>query len=279
VQNYGLQVLRHGVAYHSDRRRRQRGTGAVLEAPRGRDRRRERGKVRAFSLASQRRLEFISANAGTVLRTLLTLTYHAPGESWADPVRNGQVAKRSKADLNRLLSCLRRELGGYVWVQEFQARGVVHYHVLAEREIADERVKVAWCRATDALSDDAALRHAAQAEPIRGEWQARQYVGRYLGKGRQKSLPPGVERAGRWWGRSRSMELALLDQVVTAERWSAELDPVAVRVVRGMRAYLTRRLGWKFRGGRFVNWGGALCEDARRVMGGLREFYVEEVAR
>ena len=192
MRDYGLQVLRHGIAYHSDRRRRVPGRAALL----GKDKKprwpRERGAVRGFSQASQRRLEFIAANAGTRFRSLLTLTYHAPGESWADPARNGLVAKRSKADLNRFLSCLRQELGAYVWVQEFQARGVVHYHGLCEGEIAGERVKLAWCRATDALGDGAALRHAAQSEPIRGERQARSYVGRYLGKQRQKSLPAGV---------------------------------------------------------------------------------------
>jgi hypothetical protein len=273
VRDYGLQVLSHGINYHSDRRVRVYGTGVPIEVPPYRGRPKERGRVRAFSKASQRRLEFIAANAGTLFKTLLTLTYHAPGESWADRERNWRVARRSKADLNRFLSCLRRELGAYVWVQEFQSRGVVHYHVLCGDEISDERVKVAWCRATDALGDGAALRHAAQAEPIRGEREARHYVGRYLGKQRQKLLPPGVERAGRWWGRSRSMELVLLDQAVTSPQGSEVLDPVAVRVVRGMRSYLSKRLGWKFRGGSFVNWGGALCDEAQRVMGGLRAFY------
>ncbi len=273
MRDYGIQVFTHGIVYHSDRRRRARATGEVVDEPKRHGKHRERGRVRGFTKASQRRLEFVTANAATFFRTLLTLTYHAPGATWDDPERNGRVARRSKRDLNRFLSCLRGELGAYVWAREFQQRGAVHYHLLCEKEIADARVKVAWCRATDELSDGHALQHAAQAETLRGERNARNYLGRYLGKEKQKLLPAGVSRAGRWWGRSRSMPLALLDESVTATREAHELDSVAVRVVRGVRAYVSKRVGWKFRGGKFVNWGGALCEDVRRVMGGLREFY------
>lgn len=273
MQDYGIQVFTHGIVYHSDRRFRVRGTREPIDDLKQHGKGRERGEIRAFSDPSRRRLEFIAANASAMFRSLLTLTYHALGESWADPDRNLRVARRSKRDLNRFLTCLRREIGAYVWVQEFQERGVVHYHVLCANEVADERVQLAWCRATGELGDGHALRHAAQAEPIRGERQARHYLGRYLGKQRQKLLPAGVDRAGRWWGRSRSMGLELLDEVATAGWKSSDLDPVGVRVVRGVRAYVSKRLGWKFRGGRFVNWGGALCEDVRRVMGGLRGFY------
>ena len=69
------------------------------------------------------------------------------------------------------------------------------------------------------------------------------------------------------------MGLDLLAEVVTASPQCGELDRVACRVLRGVRAYVSRRVGWKFRGGRFVNWGGALCADVACVMGGLRAFY------
>ena len=69
------------------------------------------------------------------------------------------------------------------------------------------------------------------------------------------------------------MGLDLLEQTITESWKEGELDRVACRVVRGVRAYVSRRLGWKYRGGSFVNWGGALCADVARVMSGLRAFY------
>lgn len=86
-----MQVFLHGIAYHSDRRRRSRATREVIDEPERHGWKRERGRVRGFSRASQRRLEFVAANAGAVFRSLLTLTYHAPGKSWDDPERNGRV--------------------------------------------------------------------------------------------------------------------------------------------------------------------------------------------
>jgi hypothetical protein len=92
---------------------------------------RARGVIRGFSRGSRRRLEFVAANLEARFQTLVTLTYHANVERWEDDAeRNRRVVLRSKRDLNRFLSCLRGEFGQYLWVQEFQQRGVVHYHVL-----------------------------------------------------------------------------------------------------------------------------------------------------
>jgi len=152
MKGHGLLICQHGVALHSERRRR-----AVLpsrEAWRRLLGRAERGewkrvrRVRAFSEPSRRGLEFIATNVAVRFRLLLTLTYQAEVEGWEDDAaRNARIALRSKCDLNRFLSSLRRDLGAYLWVQEFQRRGVIHYHVLCEREVWAERVSVAWCRA------------------------------------------------------------------------------------------------------------------------------------
>ncbi len=277
MRDYGLSVYRGGLVLHSDGRR-------WVESPWGwwyavaRRRLWEpvRGRVGKFSEASQKRLEFLAACVGVEFCSLVTLTYHANVEQWeADAARNRRIAQRSKRDLNRFLSCLRGSLGAYVWVQEFQERGVVHFHLLSEQEISEERARVAWCRATDSLGDPDAVRHAVKVENIRSERGARSYVGRYLGKRRQKLLPPGVEGCGRWWGASRGVKLALLEEVVSCAAKDCRIDPCAVRVVRSLRRYLRKRLGFKFRGGALVDWGGELTTKLQQMVGRLREFYRE----
>jgi hypothetical protein len=216
----------------------------------------------------------VAANLAGGFRSLLTLTYHAQLESWEDDAaRNGRIVARSKRDLNRFLSALRREIGEYLWVQEFQQRGVVHYHVLCEAEVAQERATVAWCRATEALSDADAVRHAAKVDPITDERRARGYVGRYVGKARQKVLPPGVGGAGRWWGRSRGLALVVLDEVVSHEGDTGFRKRAGVRIVRCVRKYLSKVLRFKYRGGAVVDWGGKLSSRVVELVERLRTFY------
>ena len=268
MEDYGLQVFAHGLVLHGMGRSSQFDPDAAEEQV-GR-----RGQIAGHSRSSQRRLEFVAANLAGEFRSLLTLTYHAEIEAWEDDeARNARIAGRSKRDLNRFLSALRPELGDYLWVQEFQRRGVVHYHVLCVGEVGDERASVAWCRATDALSDADAVRYAAKVEPIAEERRARGYVGRYVGKARQKVLPPGVERAGRWWGRSRGLALVPVDEVVSRERETGFRRSAGIRIVRGVRRYLSKAFGFKFRGGAVVDWGGTLAGKVRHLVRRLRAFY------
>jgi hypothetical protein len=209
----------------------------------------------------------------------MTLTYHANVERWEDDAdRNARVAKGSKGDLNRFLSVLRREAGAYLWVREFQDRGVVHYHVLVEGAVSEERVRVVWCRAIGALDDVHALRYGTKVEAIQSEKQARWYLGHYVGKARQKELPRGVAGAGRWWGRSRGLELAKLDEVVSSEGGTAWANPARVRVVRSARRFVGSVLGFKFRGGTLVSWSGRLVSRLQLVVNRLREFYGDVVS-
>jgi hypothetical protein len=215
-----------------------------------------------------------AANAPGPLLSLLTLTYHGlMEEGETEGARNLRIARAAKRDLNRFLSCLRRELGRYVWVMEFQRRGVVHFHLLAEREVSADRVALAWCRATGQLGDTAAMRHSAKVDEVRDQMAARKYVGRYLGKVDQKNLPPGVEQAGRWWGTSRGMRAVVLDSVLTCEAGTAATHVAGVRTVRVLRRWLSRELGWKFRGGWFVSWGDRLVPRLLHAVSELRAFY------
>ena len=258
---YGLRILKHAVELRSDGRPR-------VELVRGyrvvdrwtRRTRAPRGKIRAWSLASAKRLAMVALNADAAFRSHVTLTYRARTEAWeSDAERNLRVVRGSKADLHRFLRCLRREMGEYLWVQEFQARGVVHYHLLAEREISQERVADAWARASGQEDDPAVLRHGVRVDAIRSQEGARHYLGRYLGKERQKRLPEGVDGAGRWWGRSRSLELVVLEDIVWMDREDGITREAELRIVRILRGYIRRRFGWRFKGGAFLDFGGRLA--------------------
>lgn len=276
--SYGIRVLRQGIEVRPDNRHRDV-NGVPFVIPVRVSPFQERGEIKAFSRASARRLEFRAANTGVEFRSLITLTYRAVMEWESDEERNRAIVRRSKRDLNRWLSCLRKELGSYIWVQEFQERGVIHYHVVAEREMWEPRIQVAWCRVIGALGDSAALKYGAKVEAIRSPDGARQYLGKYVGKQRQKLLPPGVEGAGRWWGCSRNLRLVVLEEMVIGHKKSPEVWLMGVFVLRHGRRYLRRKLGFKFRSGCFVNWGGALAEGLAKVMQGLREWYMREMDR
>ena len=153
MKDYGLRVFRAGVDFHPDRRVRDvEGEPFVIPWRFGR-RRAPRGAISGLSRSSARRLEFIVANGASPLCCIATLTYREnPRDGETVAARNLRVAERSKADLNRFLTCVRKEIGQYVWVQEVQERGVVHFHVLCERELPEERARLAWCRAIQALT-------------------------------------------------------------------------------------------------------------------------------
>jgi hypothetical protein len=275
IEDYGMRLFRNGIDFRSDRRQRVRSKTfrRIIEdvlRPRGG----YRGEIKAFSRASQRRLAFVFANVGTHFRSLVTLTYHAIAESWEDDGdRNRRIVQRSKRDLNRFLTAMRGQLGPYLWVQEFQARGVVHYHLIGEGDLFEPEVRLVWCRATDALDDAAARKYGAKVDAIRDEVQVRKYLGHYIGKARQKLLPDGVGGAGRWWGASRSIELVVFGEVVTGEVKGRTVSEPEMRTVRCLRKFLSRIVGFDFKGGVLIDWGGTTSERMRRALEELFKFY------
>lgn len=277
VGSYGLRVYRNGVELRSDGRLRFRRSRPSEWGPEYAIRSHgRRGVVGGWSEASARRLAFITANADSTFSCLLTLTYRARTEAWeSDAERNRRVIRRTQADRHRFLRCVHGELGHYLWVREFQARGVVHYHVLSERTLPQERATVAWCRATGQLEDEAVLRHGVLVDEVRSQGGALSYVARYLGKERQKRLPEGVEGAGRWWGRSRSLKLATLAEVVWLDRAEGIRRAPELTIVRVLRRYVSKCTGRRYRGGAFVDYGGRLSARLRGMVESLRAFYGE----
>lgn len=321
MQDFGVTVFRGGVVFHLDGRPRRRGLDGEPSVLPGRLRRRVvrfhvkdgrevevvqlarrrggyRGRIRGFTPDSVKRLRFVLASAAAEFRTLLTLTYRAPAEAWEeDGERNRRIVERSKKDLHRFLCTLRKELGAYVWAQEFQKRGVIHYHVICEGVVTLQRARLAWLQAIGALDDQAAFAHGVKADPVGDQERVRTYLGTYMGKCDQKALPAGVDRAGRWWGRSRSLKLEVLAAVVSCERTLEKARRAETRVVRALVNYMTRLfrertlramkatkdqetyqqlkkgLRRRFRGGWFVNRGGELAATLARMIARLREYY------
>ena len=275
---YGLRLFRNGVELRGDGRRRFRRGRACewgveyAKIPHG-----ARGRIGGWSEASARRLAFVTANVDSAFKSLLTLTYRARADAWeSNAERNRRVIRRSQADRHRFLRCLAVELGAYLWVREFQDREVVHYHVIAEHAVSQERATEAWCRASGQLNDEAVLRHGVRVDAIRSQGGALAYVARYLGKERQKQLPPGVEGAGRWWGRSRSLRLAELGQVVWFDRSVGIQKPTELRIVRILRRYVSKCTGRAYRAGKFLDYSGKIPASLVVMLATLRAYYGEE---
>lgn len=133
-----------GVELHMDGRHRKRDRlGIVHFKPLFPTSGGPRGAIQGFSADSRRRLAWTLANAPVDFAVHITLTYHARvDETDGDQVaaRNRALVERAKADLNRLLACLRAEIGAYCWIQEFQKRGAIHYnHLLSEPREMERR--------------------------------------------------------------------------------------------------------------------------------------------
>ena len=204
---YGLRVFPFGIELRTDGRRsgwrRKQWPGWLKKREGELVYVRPRGLIRAYSPASAKRLAMLVANSGAEFQRFITLTYHGvplAGESAGK--RNRRLVANSKRDLHRFLVVMRDELGRYIWVQEFQTRGAVHFHLLCEGTVSPERVTEAWLRAIGSLGDTAAHLHGVKCEPIRDQRQAGSTSAiTSSGKGaRQRGI---VRESGRSPGRSR----------------------------------------------------------------------------
>lgn len=279
VDGYGCAVYPHGLELHRDGRiRRYGGLGWEYLLTPFPGKGGPRGAIAGFSRDSHKRLKWLLANAPIDFAVHVTLTYHARvDESVGEVVakRNGDLVARSKADLKRFVMCVRNEAGAYCWIQEFQRRGAIHFHVLFEHALDAERAALAWCRATGQLHDPQALEHSVRVRRVDDQTAARRYLIKYFGKHAQKSLPLGVERAGRYWGASRSLHVEPIVQVVSCEQGGKLHDKAACRVSRGVRRFVSGVVGFDWRGGRLVRWDESLQMRVIRVLGELRRFYCE----
>ena len=142
---------------------------------------RPRGPVLGFSKLSSKRLTDLlrSLDMMESFSWFITLTYR-PG------------CEYEKGHLNSFLTNLRRRYPGlrYVWVMEFQKRGVEHFHVIADH-----------CPRSG-MDLTSMWPHGRSQKKYLRRSDISQYIGKELSKQAQK-FP--LKFRGRWWGNSRNL--------------------------------------------------------------------------
>lgn len=167
-----------------------------------------RGEIQMFSPASASRLTRMARNAFPALVSQFCLTYH---ESNPD-------GKTAKKHLDTWLKCLRRLLPdvGYLWILEFQSRGVPHFHVWLTEAFSVQVWKhlgSAWNRIAEPTSPDHLWWHTeerrergkVQRSFINWDMNSAGYLRKYMSKEAQKCVPEGFGWSGRFWGASRGL--------------------------------------------------------------------------
>ena len=158
-----------------------------------------RSEVTGFSRASQRRLSFVARNSGEILISQFCMTYHK--------IRPDGSA--SKKHLNHFLTTLRQRFPElrYLWIMEFQKRGVVHFHLFSNlRPSTALRLRLArlWNKITGEGEEHRRF-HASPTNFIKWVMGSGNYVTKYLQKMEQKGVPEDYTNCGRFWGSSRGL--------------------------------------------------------------------------
>jgi hypothetical protein len=172
-----------------------------------------RGTIYELSAKSRSRLKHVCDNSGHRIKSQFCLTYHDQNPT------DGQEVKKHLASFKK---ALRRQFPGvgYIWVLEFQKRGVPHYHLfLTIPPDPEKQGKLArsWVKITN----------GTQAQQ---EWHGRSQnwipwdmgingnyvVDQYLTKQVQKDVPHHYQSVGRFWGVSRN--LIPIPEIITAEQ-------------------------------------------------------------
>ena len=249
-----------------------------------------RQAISKFSKSSQRRLARVLLNNAERFKLMLTLTYRP----------NRPDCRVSKRHINNLLTRFRKECGidvGYVWVLEFQERGMPHFHIwFDEFNVAEaggwqdinvrkqillrfkddpcnlERFRFLtylWLRITGQLEDQKAVRASTDLKVITSSTFVASYAVKYAWKAEQKVFRGNVNEAtgeivdfwtGRYWGTSRS---------VRNEKLYVSTNVKAVRV---FEKWMGKQLGRKSFSGMWLLLDGdlrkrvrALCGDVERA--------------
>lgn len=169
-----------------------------------------RGEVQMFSAKSASRLTRLARNAFPALVSQFCLTYHQRNP-------DGATAKKH---LDAWLAALRRAAPGvgYLWILEFQTRGVPHFHVwltVPYSEALWKRLGRAWNRIAEPDSPQHLWWHTeerldartgkVQRSMLDWEMKGAGYLRKYMSKEAQKCVPDGFGWVGRFWGASRGL--------------------------------------------------------------------------
>ena len=169
-----------------------------------------RGEVQMFSAKSASRLTRMARNASPALVSQFCLTYHQGAP-------DGVTAKKN---LDAWLAALRRAAPGvgYLWILEFQSRGVPHFHVWLTAPYSEalwKRLGAAWNRIAEPASPQHLWWHTEERpDPRTGRpqrsfmaWDMKGagYLRKYMSKEAQKCVPDGFGWCGRFWGCTRGL--------------------------------------------------------------------------
>lgn len=168
-----------------------------------------RGEILGFSEQSRRKLRFLVGNTSTRLISQFCLTYHN-----SNP--DGATVKKH---LNAWLTNLRKNYSGvaYLWILEFQSRGVPHFHVWLSLPVESKLhsyLANSWNRIADPGSNEHLRFHLHKRNFIEWDMYSSSYLTKYLDKEYQKAVPVGFVGCGRFWGNSRA--LLAIPEVLTA---------------------------------------------------------------
>lgn len=166
---------------------------------------RERGAIRGFSADSAKRLRLLIRNTADLWTGFLTLTY--PGDSFGYSPRDldGPTIKKH---INSFCQFLRRKKIAYVWILEFQERGAPHFHFLLSGFVDKTKIAQEWFSIVGS-GDPRHLAAGTRVESVKNPDHVGAYMGSYMSKLDQKTVPAGFYRVGRFWGASRVLTKTL----------------------------------------------------------------------
>lgn len=167
-----------------------------------------RTDIQGFSDHSRRRLRFLAGNPSIKLISQFCLTYHKT-------VPDGHTIKKH---LNSWLTRLRSRFPGvgYLWVLEFQTRGVPHFHVWISLPHDLPGLRNILAKSWNNIAEPGNSQHMAfhnhKRNLIAWDMYSPAYLCKYLDKESQKAVPAGYVGVGRFWGNSRGL-LAIPEEI------------------------------------------------------------------
>lgn len=160
-----------------------------------------RKAIYEFSDKSRAHLDHIACNSGHLIKSQFCLTYHDQNPT------DGEVVKKH---LDKWLKSYRRRFpaGSYLWVLEFQERGIPHYHVFLSvpvDPVMQKKMARSWVKITKG-SKEQYWWHCRPSNWIPWNMENGNYLMKnYVVKQAQKDVPQEFQNVGRFWGCSRAM--------------------------------------------------------------------------
>ena len=201
-----------------------------------------RKEIASFSWASKRRLRFRALNAFPALISQFGMTYHFR-------IPDGREAKE---DLHIFLVALRRECSGvgYLWILEFQVRGVLHFHIWLTLPVSDDLhgfLASTWNRIVEPGNKEHLTRHLQNKNFISWEMKSAGYLCKYIDKEHQKRVPEDFQGVGRFWGSSRGLvkpgKLVLSSELKESFKGVDEKAPE--KILRSLCKSQEKKISWK----------------------------------